>query len=102
MRSSDTASRIGGDEFVLVCPTDIATREAAQIQARLQSAIGAPVDVDGVRVTTGASIGTALFPADGTDAAGLIDKADKAMYRVKLRDRDEVRILKRCSTNSAR
>jgi diguanylate cyclase (GGDEF)-like protein len=95
MRGSDTASRVGGDEFVLVCPTSNAGDDAAHLRARLQQAIDAPIDVDGIPVTTGASIGTAMYPNDGTDAVALIDRADQAMYSAKRRCRDQGRIAKR-------
>lgn len=83
MRTTDTASRVGGDEFVLVCPTTDAVGDVAQIRARLQRQISEPIDVDGTSVVTGASIGTSLFPLDGSDADELIRRADQAMYSAK-------------------
>lgn len=83
MRTTDTASRVGGDEFVLVCPTADAGVDAAQILARLQRKIAEPIDVDGTLVVTGASIGVSLFPLNGSDAAELIHRADQAMYVAK-------------------
>lgn len=83
MRSADTASRIGGDEFVLICGTTDPAADAARIRSRLSRAMEAPIDVAGTPVTIGASIGVSAFPADGSDAAELIDKADRAMYGAK-------------------
>ncbi|MGD0472295.1 MAG: GGDEF domain-containing protein [Candidatus Velthaea sp.] len=84
-RRSDTASRVGGDEFVLVCATEDAVADAADIRSRLGRAIAAPIDVNGTPVTIGASIGISSFPADGADPGELIDRADQAMYHVKAR-----------------
>lgn len=83
LRDSDTASRIGGDEFVLVCPTADAAADGARIEARLRTALAAPIDVDGVPVVTGASIGMSAFPAGAGDAAELIKQADRAMFGAK-------------------
>ena len=87
MRSADTASRIGGDEFVLICGTTDPAADAARLRSRLLRAIEAPIDVAGTPVTIGASIGVSAFPGDGSDAAELIDRADRAMYGAKLSSR---------------
>jgi diguanylate cyclase (GGDEF)-like protein len=86
IRDCDTASRVGGDEFVLVYTT-ADERDAALIEYRLLTAIGAPIDVGGATVTIGASLGMSLYPRDGSDPAALIDGADAAMYSAKLAGR---------------
>jgi diguanylate cyclase (GGDEF)-like protein len=85
LRRTDTASRTGGDEFVLVCPTSDAAGDIADIRSRLTRAIAAPIDVNGTPVTIGASLGCSSFPADGCHPGELIDKADQAMYTAKAR-----------------
>jgi diguanylate cyclase (GGDEF)-like protein len=83
LRRADTASRVGGDEFILVRATTDAAGEVADIRTRLTRAIAAPIDIHGTPVTIGASLGFSSFPADGCRPAELIDKADRAMYRLK-------------------
>jgi diguanylate cyclase (GGDEF)-like protein/PAS domain S-box-containing protein len=83
LRAGDTASRVGGDEFVLVCATTEAVSDAARLAARLIAAINVPIDIDGDVVSVGASIGISLFPSDGASGDELITKADSAMYSAK-------------------
>jgi diguanylate cyclase (GGDEF)-like protein len=85
--SGAVAARIGGDEFVVVLP-DIATHEAlAALAQRLQHALHAPVRAGNHVIHPGASVGYALSAQD-TDAAQLIDLADRAMYVAKQQRRD--------------
>ena len=85
VRETDTVARLGGDEFVVV-QTEHAQPEAARALAeRLVAALAEPYDLgsgeaQGV-VTT--SIGTALFPGDGSDPDTLLHNADTALYRAK-------------------
>ena len=83
LRSGDTAGRIGGDEFVLVCPNLTGAEELAVIADRLVHCLGEPAASSGgepVRLT--ASIGTALSDPDIIPAA-LVRRADLAMYEAK-------------------
>jgi diguanylate cyclase (GGDEF)-like protein/PAS domain S-box-containing protein len=82
LRAEDIASRFGGDEFVLVCAATAAD-DAAHIAERLQAAICVPLELHGKRIIVSCSIGISLFPHDGRAAAGLIQKADSAMYDAK-------------------
>ena len=83
IREGDTAGRVGGDEFVLVCATDDGQRDCERIEGRLRAAIGAPIDLGGATLAIGASLGMSLFPRDGDDPEALIDRADAAMYAAK-------------------
>jgi len=83
LRVGDTASRVGGDEFVLVCATAEAAEDAARLARRLIDAIGGPIEIDGDFVRIGASIGISMYPADGTTGEELVHKADGAMYAAK-------------------
>ncbi len=91
LRAGDTASRVGGDEFVLVCATVEAEEDAARLAQRLLAVIAAPIDVDGTAVQVGASIGIALYPTDGATGDDLIRKADRAMYAAKQGGRNDFR-----------
>jgi diguanylate cyclase (GGDEF)-like protein/PAS domain S-box-containing protein len=82
-RVIDFVGRIGGDEFLLVCP-GIETEAAAQdLRARVATAIAAPLDLGGHSVTPSASIGVAWTADGGVDAEDLIATADAAMYASK-------------------
>jgi diguanylate cyclase (GGDEF)-like protein len=82
VRESDTAARIGGDEFVLVLPATPV--EGAMETARtLATLVGAPILVDGKEVKVGASIGIARYPEQGRDGPALLEAADAAMYEAK-------------------
>ena len=85
VRESDTVSRQGGDEFVLLL-TDVAVQfDAAVMAEKILLALGAPVAIGRNVVRVQASIGVSIFPDDGRDAGVLVDRADAAMYRVKRR-----------------
>ncbi|OWQ86917.1 hypothetical protein CDN99_19625 [Roseateles aquatilis] len=83
-RDGDVLARVGGDEFVLVFPDIADPSRMAQIAKRIETALSLPMDVDGLRIVIGASIGFAT--SDGTrDLQGLIDEADQMSYDVKKR-----------------
>jgi diguanylate cyclase (GGDEF)-like protein/PAS domain S-box-containing protein len=83
VRECDTVARIGGDEFVLLQTSAAQPEASAQLAERLVQVLTAPFDLDGNRVTIGASIGIALAPQDSSEAAELVQKADIALYRAK-------------------
>jgi diguanylate cyclase (GGDEF)-like protein len=83
IRASDTIGRVGGDEFVIVLEEACLPADAVQVCQRIEAALAAPFDLDGHRLQTAASVGIAIFPADGTDAVTLLRNADAAMYRAK-------------------
>jgi diguanylate cyclase (GGDEF)-like protein/PAS domain S-box-containing protein len=83
VRATDTVSRQGGDEFVVLL-SEVAHPEDAAITARrMLQAVAEPqsIDLHDLRVTT--SIGLSVYPHDGLDAETLIKNADTAMYQAK-------------------
>lgn len=83
IRDSDTLSRHGGDEF-LALVTGLDTHDdAAAVARKMLAALAEPADVGGHPLMLSASIGIAVFPEDGEDAATLVKHADAAMYRSK-------------------
>jgi diguanylate cyclase (GGDEF)-like protein len=83
IRASDTVSRHGGDEFLVLIPETSEASDAAMIAGKLLMALSAPAHIDSQSIRLSASIGIAVYPEDGKDAETLIHCADTAMYRVK-------------------
>ena len=85
LRESDLLCRMGGDEFLVLLPQIEGWDHVAATAERLLRAVEAPValtgNAAGTRVT--ASIGVAIYPADGADFDALVRTADIAMYRSK-------------------
>jgi diguanylate cyclase (GGDEF)-like protein len=88
VRRSDTVSRQGGDEFVLLLSRVDEAEDAAASAQKVINALAAPLDVGGHQLRVTASIGLGLYPDDGQDADTLISNADIAMYRAKERGRN--------------
>jgi diguanylate cyclase (GGDEF)-like protein/PAS domain S-box-containing protein len=88
VRSSDTVSRQGGDEFVLLLWEERHARDASVTADRILQAMREPHCIDEHVLHVSASIGIAMFPEDGTDADTLIGNADVAMYHAKECGRD--------------
>jgi len=83
VRSSDTVSRQGGDEFVVIL-TEIAHARDAGVKARkILESLTAPHDIDQYRLSITGSIGVTTYPEDGQDAEILIKNADLAMYKAR-------------------
>ena len=83
VRSSDTISRQGGDEFVILLHEVTHAQDAAVSADKIRLALSAPHHIDGHDLHVTASIGIATYPADGTDAETLLQHADFAMYHAK-------------------
>jgi diguanylate cyclase (GGDEF)-like protein/PAS domain S-box-containing protein len=83
LRGSDTVSRQGGDEFVMLLPEIQRAEEAAVTAQRVIQAIAAPHSIDDHDLHITASIGISVYPDDGLDSATLIKNADTAMYHAK-------------------
>jgi predicted signal transduction protein with EAL and GGDEF domain len=82
LRADDTASRFGGDEFVVACRADDIV-DVTRIAERLQAAVRTPIELDGKRFSVASSIGISVYPDDGDACADLVQKADAAMYAAK-------------------
>ncbi len=83
VRSSDTVSRQGGDEFVIVLSEIAHSQDAEGCAAKILSALSVPVRIDEHDLYITASIGIATYPDDGNDAETLLKHADLAMYHAK-------------------
>lgn len=83
VRSRDTVARFGGDEFVVVLERFRSEANLVAICRKILSLVSRPVTVAGHSVSATPSIGVAMFPRDGGDAASLLRHADLAMYSAK-------------------
>ncbi len=83
VRASDTVSRQGGDEFIILI-SDMDTPDAAGTVARkVLRALSDPFPIDGHELQITPSIGVAVYPDDGTNIDALLKNADMAMYAAK-------------------
>jgi len=83
VRKSDTVSRQGGDEFVILLTGGAYDRDAASIAGKILAATARTQVIDGKDLSVTASIGISVFPVDGEDSETLIKRADAAMYHAK-------------------
>ncbi len=83
VRTSDTVSRHGGDEFVILLANERRAQDAALAAEKILQALSTPFMIDSQELHTSTSIGISAFPSDGRDAATLIKNADTAMYSAK-------------------
>ena len=91
-RASDGAflARFGGDEFIVIVSSSVATK-VAELAIRLLELINQDFEFGGRQMKIGASIGVAFFPSDGP-ANSILAKADSALYRAKADGRGTVRL----------
>ncbi|CAN5451055.1 hypothetical protein BH11PSE11_BH11PSE11_35710 [soil metagenome] len=83
VRSSDTVSRQGGDEFVILLAEDKVAEDAAITAEKILACLEEPHHCGGHMLNIAASIGISVYPADGTTPEVLIQSADTAMYLAK-------------------
>jgi diguanylate cyclase (GGDEF)-like protein/PAS domain S-box-containing protein len=94
VRSSDTVSRQGGDEFVILL-SEVAYPEAAVASAKkILISLAAPHLLGGQDLHIDGSIGVSIYPQDGTTAETLIKNADIAMYHAKENGRNNFQFFK--------
>jgi len=81
-------ARIGGDEFVSICPrTSSGLEPIAERAGEILRRLLMPIEVDGLAIQIGASIGISLYPEDGASEDELLSRADQAMYTMKRKGR---------------
>jgi diguanylate cyclase (GGDEF)-like protein/PAS domain S-box-containing protein len=83
VRASDSVTRFGGDEFVVLLE-DLQDRQAAEHLAQvIAERMSMPIGRARSEIRVGASVGVAVFPDDGDTPRALLRAADAAMYEVK-------------------
>jgi diguanylate cyclase (GGDEF)-like protein/PAS domain S-box-containing protein len=95
VRRTDTVSRHGGDEFVVLL-SQVEHEEDAAVSARkILRALAVPHTVDNKNLDISVSIGVSTYPSDGPDAESLMNKADTAMYEAKKQGRNNYQFFRR-------
>jgi diguanylate cyclase (GGDEF)-like protein len=90
LREDDMVARLGGDEFIFVLE-QVEAADTAAVARKLIDMIGQPYRIGVHDLKVSASIGIALYPADGADLEALLQSADAAMYQVKRAGRHDYR-----------
>jgi len=88
VRSSDTVSRQGGDEFVILVTEDKYAEDAALPANKILAALAVPHSISEHELHVMASIGISVYPEDGHDTETLITNADTTMYHAKEKGRN--------------
>ncbi len=91
VRDSDTVSRQGGDEFVVLLPEVTQAKDAALCAKKILTMLKAPHLIGHHALGVSASIGISIYPDDGLDLETLIKDADTAMYQAKEHGRNNYR-----------
>ncbi len=92
LRDSDTAARIGGDEFVILLPAIETAQDASKVGEKIRLSLNQPFELAGHTLQIGSSIGVAVYPQHGSDEKLLVKSADIAMYHAKKNGRNNVKI----------
>jgi diguanylate cyclase (GGDEF)-like protein len=94
VRASDTVSRQGGDEFVVLLSEVQLSEDTAITAKRILQAVAAPHSIGQHDLHVTASIGVSVYPEDGIDTDTLIKNADTAMYQAKENGRQSFQFFK--------
>lgn len=92
IRTSDTVSRHGGDEFVVLLPEIGDVQSVTHFAEKLIHSVGEPHVISGHELRVTLSIGISMYPDDGADADALMRNADMAMYQAKRSGRNSYEI----------
>jgi diguanylate cyclase (GGDEF)-like protein/PAS domain S-box-containing protein len=83
IRASDTISRQGGDEFLIILPDIVDEEDVKSIADKLINDFKISFNINDNLISTSASIGVAFYPEHGTNFEQLLQSADAAMYKAK-------------------
>jgi len=90
LRSSDTLSRWGGDEFVVLCPDLNSLEDAREITNKLSLLTHKNITIDGTDFPFTFSAGFAVYPDDASNNEMLMAQADRAMFYAKAQGRNNI------------
>ncbi|MBU0663801.1 MAG: diguanylate cyclase [Proteobacteria bacterium] len=83
VRQMDIVARLGGDEFAVIVREFYESEEIESLCIRIINSLNEPFCVSETQCAVGVSIGISVYPVDGLHVDDLVQKADKAMYQVK-------------------
>jgi diguanylate cyclase (GGDEF)-like protein/PAS domain S-box-containing protein len=92
IRTSDTAARMGGDEFAVIMPDITSADDALQAASELLASLAQPFDLPQGPARISGSIGVALYPQHAQSAETLTQCADMAMYAAKNSGRNQAMV----------
>ena len=101
VRTSDTVSRLGGDEFLILLAEIEHLEDAARIAAKILQALTLPYQIGEHQLHISASIGISVYPTDGRQSDELIKHADTAMYHAKQKGRNQYQFFKQAMNQRA-
>ena len=90
VRPDDTVARIGGDEFVVLCP-DVSVESMQMLAGRIRTTVGERFHVGGHDIEVHASLGITVGVAESS-AQSILSEADAAMFRAKELGRNRVAV----------
>jgi len=101
MYESDTITRIGGGNFMLLLPRIVKPEHAETVANKLLMVFKSPFHIQEHELFTTCSIGIAIFPQDGEDPSSLIKNADAAMHLAKDRGKDRYQLYSSAIANNS-
>jgi len=101
LRESDTAARIGGDEFIVLLPEIRRNRDAVAVAEKIRDVLNQPFEMsEGKELNISACIGIAIYPDHGLTEKQLMKNGDTAMYQAKESGRNRVWVYQRNQDSS--
>lgn len=88
LRRTDTAVRMGGDEFLVILPQVLTPEDVSKVAAKILECLREPFLIEGRELRISGTIGVAVYPDHGADIDTLLKHADIAMYRAKAQGRN--------------
>lgn len=101
-RTGDFVCRYGGDEFVVILPRVADMVAAREVADSIKDRVSLPYRIDGADLQVTAAIGVSIYPDDARSAAGLLQLADRSMYRAKASMAEASHSLRSVSTPTRR
>ncbi len=94
VRNTDTVSRQGGDEFIILLEDSKTGKNAALTAEKILEELTLPHEIGKCQLYVTTSIGISVYPQDGLDAETLLKSADTAMYYAKEKGRNNYQFFK--------
>lgn len=89
---SNTLSRLGGDEFIILLSEMSDVQDATNVAQRVLHSLSRPFVIGEHEIFITASIGVTIFPHNGQDVETLLKNSDTAMYKAKERGRNNIQL----------